>query len=62
MPALLRISQQLDGARIDGADLRVSAEEIAAGATQCSQEVRDALDPTARRIGDYHARQRPADA
>ena len=32
LPALLRISRQLDAARLEEADLRVSAEEIAAGA------------------------------
>ncbi|OYX04074.1 MAG: histidinol dehydrogenase [Caulobacter vibrioides] len=62
LPALLRISNQLDGARLDGADLRVGAEEITEGAAQCPREVRDALALAARRIGDYHARQRPADA
>nr|WP_295107553.1 histidinol dehydrogenase [uncultured Caulobacter sp.] len=62
LPALLRISRQLDAARLEEADLRVSAEEIAAGAALCPPEVRDALFLAARRIGEYHARQRPADA
>jgi histidinol dehydrogenase len=42
--------------------LRVTADEIEAGAAACPQAVRDAIAFAADRIRTYHARQRPADA
>ena len=60
--AVLRFSRQFDGAELAEGDLRVSAEEIEAGAAACPLEVREALSFAAARIRAYHERQRPADA
>ncbi|WP_091742913.1 histidinol dehydrogenase [Phenylobacterium immobile] len=59
--ALLRFSREFDRVELTEATLRVSAEEIAAGAAACPAEVRDALKFAAERIRRYHERQRPAD-
>ena len=59
--ALLRFSRDFDRAELTEQTLRVSADEIAAGAAQCAPEVRAAIDFAARRIRAYHERQRPAD-
>ncbi|HEV2532113.1 histidinol dehydrogenase [Phenylobacterium sp.] len=59
--ALLRFARQFDGVELDEATIRVSPEEIEAGAVACPAEVRDAIGFAARRIRAYHERQRPAD-
>ena len=59
--ALLRFGKQFDRVDLTEADLRVSAEEIEAGAAACSAEVREAIAFAAARIRTYHERQRPAD-
>ncbi len=60
--ALLDLTRKFDKVDLDETDLRVSADEIEAGAGACSPEVRDAIAFAARRIRAYHERQRPADA
>ena len=62
LPAVLRFAEQFDHASLTEATLRVTADEIEAGAAACPQAVRDAIDFAADRIRTYHARQRPADA
>ncbi len=62
LPAVLRFAEQFDHAALTEATLRVTADEIEAGAAACPQAVRDAIDFAAARIRTYHARQRPADA
>jgi histidinol dehydrogenase len=62
LAAVLRFSRQFDRVELDEAGLRVTPEEIAAGAAQCPAEVREAIAFAARRIRAYHERQRPADA
>jgi histidinol dehydrogenase len=62
LPAVLRFAEQFDHAALTEATLRVTADEIEAGAATCPQAVRDAIDFAAARIRTYHARQRPADA
>jgi histidinol dehydrogenase len=62
LPAVLRFAEQFDHASLTEATLRVTADEIEAGAAACPQAVRDAIDFAAARIRTYHARQRPADA
>ena len=62
LPAVLRFAEQFDRASLTEATLRVTADEIEAGAAACPQAVRDAIDFAAARIRTYHARQRPADA
>jgi histidinol dehydrogenase len=59
--ALLRFSREFDRVELTEATLRVTADEIAAGAAACPVEVRDALKFAAERIRRYHERQRPAD-
>ncbi|WP_374576132.1 histidinol dehydrogenase [Phenylobacterium sp.] len=61
LEALLSFARRFDKADVDEATIRVSAEEIEAGAAQCPAEVREAIDFAARRIRAYHERQRPAD-
>ena len=62
LPALLACIKDFDGVELDEAGLRVTPEEIEAGANACSAEVREAIAFAARRIRDFHARQMPADA
>lgn len=59
--ALLRFSRDFDRVDLTEATLRVTPEEIAAGAAACPVAVRDALVFAAERIRRYHERQRPAD-
>ena len=61
LDAVLRFGRQFDRAEVDESNIRVSAEEIEAGAAECSPEVREAIAFAARRIRAYHERQRPAD-
>jgi histidinol dehydrogenase len=62
LPAVLRFAARFDKAELNETTIRVTPEEIAAGAAQCPAEVRAAIDFAAERIRSYHARQRPADA
>jgi histidinol dehydrogenase len=59
--ALLRFGRLFDKVDLAEDDLRVSAEEIEAGAAACSAEVREAIAFATARIRAYHERQRPAD-
>jgi histidinol dehydrogenase len=61
LEALLRFAREFDRVELDEVSIRVSPEEIAAGAAACPQEVRDAIAFAAARIRNYHERQRPAD-
>lgn len=61
LKALLRYARDFDKVEVTEATLRVSADEIEAGAKACPQEVRDAIAFAAARIRAYHERQRPAD-
>jgi histidinol dehydrogenase len=61
LAAVLRLARQFDKVELDETTIRVSAEEIEAGAAACPAEVRDAIAFAAERIRAYHARQRPAD-
>jgi histidinol dehydrogenase len=62
LTAVLRFAEQFDRASLTEDTLRVTPEQIDAGAAACPQSVRDAIDFAAERIRTYHARQRPADA
>ena len=61
LQALLRLAQRFDRVKLDEQSIRVSAEEIEAGAKACPEPVRAALELAAERIRSYHAGQRPAD-
>jgi len=61
LPAVLRYAARFDRAELDERSIRVSADEIEAGAAACSPEVVTALRFAAERIKAYHARQKPAD-
>ena len=61
LAALLRLARQFDGIELDEVSIRVSAEEIEAGAAHCAADVREAIAFAAGRIRAYHERQRPAD-
>uniref|UniRef100_UPI0037C502CD histidinol dehydrogenase n=1 Tax=Phenylobacterium sp. TaxID=1871053 RepID=UPI0037C502CD len=54
--ALLRFAREFDGLDLTQDTLRVTAEEIEAGAAACSREVRDAIDFAAARIRADHER------
>jgi len=62
LAALLRFARTFDGVELTEETLRVSEDEIEAGAAACPAEVREAIDFAAKRIRAYHERQRPADA
>ncbi|MBE7217154.1 MAG: histidinol dehydrogenase [Caulobacteraceae bacterium] len=59
--ALLDYARRFDGVELTEDRLRVTPDEIAAGAAACPAEVREALQFAAGRIRAYHERQRPAD-
>src|SRR4051812_18903042 len=61
LTALLRFAREFDGLELNETSIRVSADEIEAGAAACPAEVREAIAFAAERIRSYHARQRPAD-
>jgi histidinol dehydrogenase len=60
--AVLRYSREFDRATDSIETLRLSQEEIDAGAANCAVDVREAIAFSAARIRAYHERQRPADA
>jgi histidinol dehydrogenase len=59
--AVLDYARRFDRADLTEQTVRVTEEEIAAGAAQCEPEVLEAIAFAAERIRTYHARQRPAD-
>lgn len=61
LAAVLRFSREFDRADLDEQSIRVTADEIEAGANECPQEVREAIAFAASRIHAYHERQRPRD-
>ena len=62
LAAVLDYTSRFDGVDLDQASIRVTPEEIAAGAAECDAETLEAIAFAAQRIEAYHARQRPADA
>lgn len=61
LPALLRFAREFDRVELTEETIRVTADEIEAGAAACPAEVREAIAFAAGRIRAYHERQRPAD-
>jgi histidinol dehydrogenase len=61
LEAVLDYTRRFDRVELTEATVRVSEAEIDAGVAACPPEVRSAIDLAARRIADYHGRQRPAD-
>ncbi len=59
--AVLGYAKRFDRVELTEAGLRVTPEEIEAGAAACDPAVREAIAFAAKRIRAYHARQRPAD-
>src|ERR1700744_3168088 len=62
LAALLDYTRRFDHVDLDETSIRVTPEEIEAGAAECDPDVRAAIAFAAKRIEAYHARQRPADA
>ncbi len=60
--ALIRFGRDFDRVELTAETMRVSQDEIDAGAAACPADVREAIAFAARRIRTYHERQRPADA
>jgi len=61
LDAVLDYSRRFDRADLTAETIRVTAEEIEAGAEACAPGVREAIAFAAARIRAYHTRQRPAD-
>ena len=61
LAAVLRYTALFDKIELTEQTIRVTAEEIAAGAAACPPDAREAIAMAARRIRAYHTRQRPAD-
>ncbi len=61
LDAVLDYSRRFDRADLTAETVRVTAEDIEAGAEACAPEVREAIAFAAARIRAYHTRQRPAD-
>lgn len=61
LEAVLRFGREFDRVDLTETTIRVTAEEIEAGAAECRPDVREAIDFAAARIRAYHERQRPAD-
>jgi len=61
LEAVLRFGREFDRVDLTETTIRVTAEEIKAGAAECRPEVREAIAFAAARIRAYHERQRPAD-
>jgi len=59
--AVLDYSRRFDKVELTAETIRVTAEEIEAGASETPADVRDAIAFAAARIRAYHSRQRPAD-
>jgi histidinol dehydrogenase len=61
LDAVLDYARRFDKVELTADTIRVSANEIEAGAAACAPEVREAIAFAAERIRVYHERQRPAD-
>ena len=61
LQAVLDLTRKFDRVDLTEQTVRVTAEEIEAGAADTPAEVREAIAFAAARIRAYHARQRPAD-
>ncbi|MBW8860239.1 MAG: histidinol dehydrogenase, partial [Caulobacter sp.] len=61
LAAVLSFTSRFDGVDLTEDTIRVTADEIEAGAAECSAEVREAIAFAATRIRAFHARQKPQD-
>jgi histidinol dehydrogenase len=61
LDAVLDYTRKFDRADLTAQTIRVTPDEIEAGAAVCAPEVREAIAFAAARIRAYHTRQRPAD-
>ena len=61
LKAVLDYTRKFDKVDLTEETVRVTAEEIEAGAQACEPAVREAIAFAAARIRDYHTRQKPAD-
>lgn len=61
LEAVLDYTRKFDRVDLTEATVRVTADEIEAGAAACEPAVREAITFAAGRIRAYHARQKPAD-
>jgi histidinol dehydrogenase len=59
--ALFELTARFDRVRLDASTLRVSSSEVVRAFAQCDPAALDALNLAARRIHDFHERQRPSD-
>ena len=61
LDAVLDYTRKFDRANLTAQTIRVTAEEIEAGAAACDPAVREAIAFAAARIRNYHTRQKPTD-
>ncbi|MDO8295331.1 MAG: histidinol dehydrogenase [Caulobacter sp.] len=61
LDAVLDYTRKFDRIDLTEQTIRVTADEIEAGAAACEPDVREAIAFAAARIRDYHTRQKPAD-
>ena len=61
LKAVLAYTSKFDKVELTEDTVRVTADEIEAGAAACEPAVREAIAFAAARIRDYHTRQKPAD-
>src|SRR3990167_5589404 len=61
LAAVLDYTRKFDRVDLTEETVRVTADEIEAGAAACEPAVRQAIAFAAARIRDYHTRQKPAD-
>jgi histidinol dehydrogenase len=59
--ALIKYTRRFDDLKLTADRLRITDAEIDAAVNACDRDARSALDLAARRIRDFHARQRPED-
>jgi len=59
--ALVALTQQFDRFDVTAETLRITDQEITDACQACSPELLDSLGVAARRIADFHSRQRPED-
>jgi histidinol dehydrogenase len=59
--AVIELTRRFDRFELNAQDIRIDSQEIDTAVEQCEPRLMEALELAARRITDFHARQRPDD-
>ncbi len=59
--AVVELTRRFDRFELNAQDIRIDSQEIDTAVEQCEPRLMEALELAARRITDFHARQRPDD-